>query len=73
MTITIEIQIIWFIKGIDNYGFGNDNYLYNLIRCKRIKQSMNNGSIGYWLGKKFYSLNKLKPLLYKKRHIILPF
>lgn len=66
MTIFIPVEIVWFIKGIDGYGFGKDKNLYNFKLTRKVKQSTNGGSIGYWIGKKFYSLNKLRPLLYKK-------
>jgi len=67
MTISIEINIIWYIKGIENYAFGSDKKLYNLQRCTAKKQCYNNGSIGYWIGKKFYSVTYLKTLLYKEK------
>ena len=46
--------------GYDNYGFGTDKCLYNLKTNRKLKQSYNSGSIGYWFGKKFYSLRNLK-------------
>ena len=73
MIITIEIKIIWHIKDIANYGFGNDKNLYNLKTCRRLKQCYNNGSIGYWIGKYFYSLKKLKTLIYKPKKDYCPF
>lgn len=73
MTLTIEVKIIWRIKGIDNFGFGNDKVLYNLKRGTPKKQCYNNGSIGYWINRKFYSLSYLKPLLYKKINEQIPF
>ena len=65
MTINISIDIIWSIIGVEGYGFGNDKKCYNTKRCKSIKQVMNNGTIGYKFHGKFYSLKKIKPLLYK--------
>lgn len=64
MYITIKVKIIWYIKGYDDYGFGTDKSLYNIQRCRKVKQVYNNGSIGYILNSKFVSLKKLKPLLY---------
>ena len=65
MFITITVKIIWFIKDHPDYGFGDDKCLYNLKRCKKIKQIYNNSCIGYKLNSKFVSLKNIKPLLYK--------
>lgn len=73
MTITYAIEIKFNIQGIENYGFGTDNCLYNLQTNRKIKQTYNSRSIGYWIGKKFYSLNKLRPLLYKPKKDYCPF
>ena len=45
-----HIEIVWLINGIDGYGFGNDKQLYNLKTERKIKQSMNCCSIGFWIG-----------------------
>jgi len=75
MKLSIEkhIKIKWLIKDVDGYGFGNDNLLYNLKTDRQIKQSYNNRCIGYWFGKTFISLTKLKPMLFKPEREILPF
>lgn len=73
MYIHIKIEIVWLIKGYDNYGFGKDKRLYNLQRCKPIKQIFNNSTIGYILNKKFISLKQLKQLLYKPTKSKTPF
>jgi hypothetical protein len=72
-TIEIIIRIKWNIKGFDSYGFGEDKNLYNLKTGRKLKQSYNSGSIGYWFGKKFYSLTKLKKMLYKPIREYVPF
>jgi len=73
MYIEKRIKIIWNIKDIENYGFGSDNIMYNLKTGISKKQCYKDGSIGYWIGKKFYSLSKLRLLLYKPKKQILPF
>lgn len=74
MNITIEIKIKWLIKGVTGYGFGTDKNLYNLMTNRKIKQSLNGRCIGYWIGKEFYSLTKLRTLIYlHKEQNILPF
>lgn len=73
MKVICAIEIKWVISGFDLYGFGDDKNLYNLKTGRRLRQSYNSRSIGYWLDKKFYSLNKLKPLLKKVDKTISPF
>lgn len=73
LSITKVIEIRFEIKGVEGYGFGNDKQLYNLKTSNRIKQTINGRSIGYWIGKKFYSKNKLKPLLVRPKHFDCPF
>jgi len=73
MTITYTIEIIWNIKGINDYGFGRDKNLYNLKTNRKIKQCLNNSCIGYWITGKFYSLTKLKSLIYKPTKEYCPF
>ena len=73
ITYTYNIEIVWKIKGYDNYGFGKDKNLYNLRTNRRIKKSYNSGSIGYWISKKFYTLNTLRKMLIKPEIIICPF
>jgi hypothetical protein len=73
MIINYTIELTYFIKGYNNYAFGKDKNLYNLKTNRRLKQSLNNGTIGYWFSKKFISLKSLKILLYKKKNTKLPF
>lgn len=72
-SITLTIELTFRIKGFDNYSFAKDKHLYNVKTSRRIKQCYNNGSIGYWLGNKFYSLNKLKGMVYKPKKEQTPF
>jgi len=74
-TISINkvIEICYVIDGYKHYGFGKDKKLYNLKTGREIKRTINTRSIGYWLGKKFYSLNKLRSLLKKPENFICPF
>lgn len=72
-TITVIHRIKWKIKGFENYGFSEDKNLYNLKTGRKIKQSYNSGSIGYWFGKKFKTLTSLKVLIYKPKKKYYPF
>ena len=73
MLIYKTIEIRYLIRDYPYYGFGDDKLLYNLRTGKMKKQSLNGGSIGYWLGRKFITLYSLKPRLYKPEKEILPF
>ena len=72
-SITYTIDIKWKVKCHPNHGFGTDKNLYNLKTGRKLKQSYNSGSIGYWFGKKFITLTALKKLLYKPEKEWLPF
>lgn len=72
-TITKAIEIKWTVKGVDGYGYGVDNNCYNLKTGRIIKQSYNNRSIGYWFGKKFYSVSFLRDNLIRHERPTAPF
>ena len=63
LSITKVIDLSYKIKGFENYYFGSDKKLYNVKTGREIKKTLNCRSVGFWLDRKFYSLNKLKPLL----------
>jgi len=73
ISISRVIEIRYVINGYEYYGFGNDKKLYNLKTGHEIKRTLNARSVGYWIGKKFYSLNKIKPLLKRPDNLISPF
>lgn len=72
-SITYTIEIVWFIKNYDCYGFGKDKNLYNLKTGRKLKQCYNSGSIGYWFGKEFKTITALRKMLYKPKKEKLPF
>lgn len=61
----------WYIEGFPNYFIGEDNQLYRLIRSQGMdsfqlkKLCMQRYTKGYYFSGKFYSLAKLRPLLYR--------
>lgn len=59
------IEVAWLIEGIDGYGFGKDKKLYNLKTSKNIRMTIKGYTKGFQIKNKFYTLNKLKPLLIK--------
>lgn len=68
MKIAYTVELTYCIKGFPkHYVFGKDKNLYNFITGRKIKQCYKNGMIGYWIGKKFISIKKIKEenLLYK--------
>lgn len=73
ITITKVIEIVFELSDIDGYGFGKDKKLYNLKTGRIIRQTINVRSKGYWIGKRFYSLNKLRPLLIRPKNYNCPF
>ena len=75
-TVTNTIELTYCVKGLpEHYRFGKDKHLYNLKSNRRLKQSYNNGSIGYWINKKFISIKfiKINKLLYKPKNFEFPF
>jgi hypothetical protein len=68
LQITENLETTYFIKGFENYAFCKDKNLYNLKRGRKVKKIYNNGCVGFNLNGKFYSLKKIKPLLYKETY-----
>ena len=73
MLIHKTIEIEYLIHDYPQYGLGSDKILYNLRTGRIKKQSLNGGSVGYWLGRKFITQYSFKPRLYKPQKEILPF
>lgn len=63
ISITKVIELTFKIEGIDGYYFGSDKKLYNARTGREIKATLNGRSKGFWIKRKFYSLNKLRPML----------
>lgn len=68
ISITKHIEIRWEINGIDGYVFGDDKKMYNIKTGREIKQTVNCYSYGYWIGKRFFTLNKIKLLLVRPKY-----
>ena len=73
ITITKSINFKWKISFNDSYKWTTDNELYNTKTMRKIKKTVNGYSVGYWIGKKFYTLNNLKKHLVKIEKTICPF
>lgn len=72
-SITYTIELVYQIKDAPGYSFGKDKHLYNTKTGRKLNQCLNGGSIGYWLNGKFYTLKKLRSLLYKQPKKYSPF
>lgn len=58
--ITINLKIKFIVDFAPHYAFVLDGKCYNMKTGRFIKQTDNNGSIGYIINGKPYSLNKLR-------------
>jgi hypothetical protein len=67
------VTIVWEINGVPDYGFGKDKQLYNLKTSKRLTRTVKGYTQGYYIKGKFYTLNKLKPLLIRPTNFDVPF
>ena len=73
ITITKTFELLWEISGMDGYCFASNKKLYNIKTGKEIRKTLNGGCVGYWIGKKFLSLNKIRPLLIRPKLFKIPF
>ena len=67
------IDILYQIKGYENYGFGKDKNLYNLKTGRKIKKVLKGYTRGFNIKGKFVSQNQIKLLLTKLETIKCPF
>lgn len=70
---TITYTIKYIIDFAPHYAFNQYKEMYNLKTCRRKKKVSNNGTIGYIIDGKFYSLKQLRPHLIKPKKNNCPF
>jgi len=73
-TITVEYKLKWRIKDNPKYCWSVCKKLFNVNRGKEIKKTLKGLTPGYWIGKNFIALSKMKErveLIPKKE--LLPF
>lgn len=70
---TITYTITFIIDFAPYYAFNKYRELYNLKTGRRLKKISNNGTLGYKIKGKFYSLKKLRKHLIKPEKESLPF
>ena len=72
-TITKSISFKWKLNFSEHYQWSTENKLYNRKTMREIKKTVNGYSVGYWISKKFYTLENLRNCLVKIEKINYPF
>lgn len=62
-TISINYALKWQIKGNEKYKWSTCGKLFNTHRGRMKKKVVNGGSVGYWIGGKFFTLANLRSQL----------
>ena len=65
VTIHKPIEIKFEIVGFETYGQTNDGSVYNIKTGRQIRSVLNNGSVGFWFGRKFKSTSSIRKRLIK--------
>jgi hypothetical protein len=73
ITITKSIVFKWKLAFAEHYQWSTENKLYNTKTMREIKKTVNGYSVGYWINKKFHTLDNLKKLLIKIENQYCPF
>lgn len=73
ITKTITYKFIWQLDSAENYKFTKCKKLFNTKTMREIKKTVNGYSVGYWISKKFYTLENLRNCLVKIEKINYPF
>lgn len=71
ISITKNIEIVWIIE--NNYGISRNNEIYNLKTNRKLKQSLVNYTVGYYLKGKFRSLKYIRQNCKKYKEVKCPF
>ena len=64
-TITQSIAFKWKLDFNSDYQWTNSGKLYNTKTMREIKKTVNGYSVGYWIGKRFWTLPNLRKHLVK--------
>lgn len=59
-SISISYALKWRLKFDHKYQWSECGKLFNLCRGRMKKKVLNGGSIGYWIGRDFYTLHDLR-------------
>ena len=71
--ISITYRAKWRIIGMPNYKWTECGKLINTNTNRVIKKTLKGLTPGYWIGKKFYPLSKMKDMVEKIIYEKLPF
>lgn len=72
-TITVNYTLKWQLKSDNKYQWSTCGKLFNVQRNKIKKKVVNGGSVGYWIGSTFFTLDKLRSDLELIPKVKLPF
>ncbi len=59
-TITVTYNLKWRLKNDHRYQWSECGKLFNVCRGKIKRKVLNGNSVGYWIGRDFVTLNKLR-------------
>ena len=60
ITITVRYKVKWLLKTNPKYGWTGCGKLFNLTNNREIKKTIKGLTPGYWIGREFISLDKLR-------------
>lgn len=63
----------WVINGHPLYFIDDQKVMRNVRTGKPVKRQLKGYTIGYYLNRKFYSLNQIRPMLKRYEETNLPF
>lgn len=72
-TITTTYLLEFELKNNSNYKFTKDGVCINTKTSRVIRKVLNGSSVGFWIDKKFYSVNTLRKELIKIQKEYCPF
>jgi len=64
-TIAQSIVFKWKLDFNSDYSWATNGKLYNTKTMREIKKTVNGYSVGYWIGKRFWTLPNLRKHLVK--------
>lgn len=71
--ISISYALKWWLKTDHKYQWSECGKLFNVQRNTMKKKVVNGGSVGYWIGSTFFTLDKLRSDLELIPKVKLPF
>jgi hypothetical protein len=73
ISIVNNYELRWQIVGHESYYFTDKKTLVNAKSGREIKRTLIGYTQGYWVDRKFMTLNKLRPLLQRPVNFDVPF